>query len=54
MIKEIIIGLVILAYVIPFVYIFVADIADVFKRLSNVSLRKLIPVVIPISKSRKD
>jgi hypothetical protein len=54
MIKEIIIGLVILTYVIPFVYIFVADIVDVFKRLSNVFSRKLIPAVIPISKSRKD
>ena len=53
MIKEIIIGLVILAYVIPFVYIIVADIADVFKRISTVSLRKLIPAIIPISKSRR-
>jgi len=51
MIKEIIIGLVILAYVIPFVYIFVADIADVFKRLANVFSLRVKPALVLISKS---
>ena len=51
MIKEIIIGLIILAYVIPFVYIFVADIADVFKRLANVFSLKVKPALIVISKT---
>lgn len=49
--KEFIIALVVLAYVIPFVYMIVADIADVYKRLSEVFSRKLKPAVIMITKS---
>ena len=51
MIKEIIIGVVILAYVVPFAYIFIADIADVFKRVANVFSIKVKPALILISKS---
>jgi hypothetical protein len=51
MIKEFIIGLVILAYVIPFLYIFIADIADVVKRITNAFSVKLKPALIVISKS---
>ena len=54
MIKEVIIGLVILAYVIPFVYIFVADIADVLKRLINVFTVRVKPALVLISKSFLD
>ena len=54
MIKEVIIGLVILAYVIPFLYIFIADIADVFKRMANVFSLKLKPALVLISKSLID
>jgi hypothetical protein len=49
--KDFIIGLVILAYVIPFAYIFIADIADVIKRMVNVFSRKLKPALIVISKT---
>jgi hypothetical protein len=51
MVKEFIIGLVILAYVIPFAYIFIADIADVLRRVYNVFSLKLKPALIVISKS---
>ena len=51
MIKEIIIGLVILAYVIPFLYIFIADIADVVKRMVNVFSHRVKPALIVISKT---
>jgi hypothetical protein len=51
MMKEFIIGLVILAYVIPFLYIFVADIADVAKRFANVFSLKIKPALIVISKT---
>jgi len=49
--KDFIIGLVILAYVIPFAYIFIADIADVIKRITSVFSRKLKPALIVISKT---
>ena len=49
--KEVIIGAVILAYVIPFTYILVADFVDVWKRLSKVLSLKVKPAVILISKS---
>jgi hypothetical protein len=51
MFKEFIIGLIILAYVVPFLYIFIADIADVIKRFANVFSRKVKPALIVISKS---
>lgn len=54
MIKEIIIGIVILAYVVPFAYIFIADIADVLKRMTNVFSVKVKPALILISKSLID
>jgi Na+/alanine symporter len=54
MIKEVIIGLVILAYVIPFLYIFIADIADVIKRIANVFSQRLKPALIVISKTFLD
>jgi len=53
MIKEVIMGLIILAYVIPFVYIFVANIADVFKRLADVYSLKVKPALIVNSKTNK-
>jgi hypothetical protein len=54
MIKEIIIGLVILAYVIPFAYIFIADIADVTKRFTNLFSLKLKPALIVLAKTILD
>ena len=54
MIKEFIIGLIILAYVIPFLYIFIADIADVVKRFANLFSLKVKPALIVISKSFLD
>jgi hypothetical protein len=51
MIKEIILGLIILAYVIPFVYIFVAVIGDVVKRMTNVFSLRVKPALVLISKS---
>jgi hypothetical protein len=54
MFKELIIGLVVLAYVIPFVYIFVADIADVVKRISNLLSVKVKPALIVLTKALID
>jgi hypothetical protein len=51
MIKEIIIGLVVLAYVIPFAYIIIADIADVFKRISDGFSNRLKPILIVVTRS---
>jgi hypothetical protein len=54
MIKEIIIGLVVMAFVIPFVYIILADIADVAKRMANVFSLKVKPALIVLSKTLMD
>ena len=51
MFKEILIGLIMLAFLIPFVYIIVADIADVIKRIANVFSLKVKPALVLISKS---
>jgi len=51
MIKEVIIALVVLAYVVPFVYIIVADIADVFKRLSGVFSKRLKPALVFVTRT---
>jgi hypothetical protein len=53
-IKEVIIGLVVLAYVIPFAYILIADIADVSKRLADVFSLKVKPALIVLSKTIMD
>ena len=52
--KEAIIGLVILAYVIPFAYIFIADFADVLKRLFEVFNVRVKPALIVITRSFLD
>lgn len=49
--KEAIIGLVILAYVIPFAYIFIADFFDVSKRLVKVVNTRVKPAVMLMMKS---
>jgi len=54
MIKDVIIGLIILAYVIPFAYILIADIADVLKRLANGFSVKLKPALIVLTKTILD
>ncbi len=51
MIKEVIIGLVILAYIIPFAYIIIADFSDVYKRLANAFSVKLKPALIVLTKT---
>jgi hypothetical protein len=51
MIKDVIIGLVILAYVVPFAYIIIADLADVYKRLSSGFLNRLKPALIIVTRS---
>ena len=51
MIKDVIIGLVILAYVVPFAYIIIADIADVIKRLSTGFSGRLKPALIVVLRS---
>jgi hypothetical protein len=52
--KEFIVGLVVLTFTIPFLYIFVADIIDVSKRLSNLFSLKVKPALIVISKTFMD
>ncbi len=54
MIKEVIIGFVILVFVIPFAYIIIADLADVYKRLANVFSVKLKPALIVLTKTILD
>lgn len=49
--KEVIIGFVVLAFVIPFLYILVADIVDVYRRLANLFSVKVKPALIVITKS---
>ena len=49
--KEAIIGLVILAYVIPFAYMFIADFFDVSKRLVKVVNTRVKPAIIVMAKS---
>ncbi len=49
--KEMLIGLVILAYVVPFAYIFIADMVDVLKRLGEVFSVRVKPALIVITKS---
>jgi hypothetical protein len=54
MIKDIIIGLVVLAFAVPFAYIIIADLADVYKRIANVYSAKLKPALIVVTKSFLD
>jgi hypothetical protein len=54
MIKEVIIGLVVMAFVIPFTYIIIADIVDVYKRIANVFTVKLKPALIVLTKTILD
>ena len=54
MIKEVIIGLVILAYVIPFAYILIADLVDVTKRLTHAFSHKVKPALIVLTKTILD
>lgn len=49
--KEAIIGLVILAYVIPFAYMFIADFFDVTKRLVRIVDTRVKPMVVLMIKS---
>ncbi len=52
--KEVLIGIVILAYVVPFAYIFVADIIDVSKRLGEIFSVRVKPALIVLAKSMID
>jgi hypothetical protein len=54
MIKEIILGLIVLAYIIPFVYIFLAVIGDVAKRITQVFSLRVKPALVLITKSMID
>jgi hypothetical protein len=49
--KEMLIALVILAYVVPFAYMFIADVFDVFKRLGEVFSVRVKPALIVITRS---
>jgi len=49
--KEALMGLIILAYVVPFAYIFIADFADVFKRLAEIFSVRVKPAVVLIVRS---
>ena len=49
--KEVLIGILILAYVVPFAYIFVADIFDVFKRLTEIFSVRVKPALIVLAKT---
>jgi len=52
--KEVLIGLVILAYVVPFAYMFVAVFFDVSKRLAEAFSVNVKPVLVIITKSLID
>ena len=49
--KEAIIGIVIMAYIIPFAYMFIADIADVSKRVVKVVNTRVKPAVVLMARS---
>ena len=49
--KEVILGLVILAYVIPFAYIFISDIYDIAKRLFIAFNAQVKPALVVLVKS---
>ncbi len=49
--KTLIIALLIALYVIPFVYIFIADLADLYKRLVEVFSVKLKPAMLVLVRS---
>lgn len=54
MLKEFVVGLVVLAFVIPFSYIIIADIADVAKRLHNAFSHKVKPALIVLTRTLID
>lgn len=49
--KEVLIGLVILAYVVPFAYMFVAVFFDVSKRLAETLSVRVKPVLVLIART---
>jgi hypothetical protein len=49
--KEVLVALVILAYVIPFTYMVIADIVDVYRRISEVVSGKLKPAMVVMVRS---
>jgi hypothetical protein len=49
--KTLIIALLIALYVIPFIYMFVADLADIYKRVVEVFSLKLKPAMLVLVRS---
>jgi enamine deaminase RidA (YjgF/YER057c/UK114 family) len=49
--KDVLIALVVLAYVIPFIYILIADVVDIWRRLSEVFAVKVKPALVMITKT---
>ena len=49
--KEVVVALVVLAYVIPFTYMVVADIVDVYRRMSELISGKLKPAMVMMVRS---
>jgi hypothetical protein len=49
--KALIIGLVVSAYVIPFAYMLIADLADIYKRITEVFALKLKPALVVLVRS---
>ena len=51
MIKDILLAVIVLAYVIPFAYMLISDIIDVYRRLSEVFANKLKPAMVVVVRS---
>jgi len=49
--KALVIGLVIAIYVFPFVYMLIADLADIYKRIAEIFSLKLKPAMVLIVRS---
>jgi len=49
--KDILLALIVLAYVVPFAYMLISDVLDVYRRLAEVFSRKLKPAMVVMMRS---
>jgi hypothetical protein len=49
--KEVLLALIVLAYVVPFAYMLISDIVDVYRRLTEVFSRRLKPAMVVVLRS---
>lgn len=49
--KDVLLALIVLAYVVPFAYMLISDIVDVYRRFSDVLSNKLKPAMVVLVRS---